>query len=227
LALPHPGRGRRHPIRCPPATNGTFRDIAAVRDEPDDHVRLDDAAHALDVAFATYSGVDGVDVRLDDAGFLRVRVEVDDNPLPVENIFLGDDGRHPDTNPFALRLTELRLPEDLRSGYTVRHEADRLMLLTHDNEGSHVYTGTLTTPGAIEVLNLVRPEKDDSVSLSADGHTLSFTFSTQEGVDGVVVRVTGSEKVQLSLNTDGQPTPVSAIHLNRGDPRSNPFDVRV
>src|SRR5882724_5867164 len=34
-------------------SNGTIRDVAAVRDEKDDRIQLDDAGHALDVSFAT------------------------------------------------------------------------------------------------------------------------------------------------------------------------------
>ncbi|HLZ28031.1 MAG TPA: hypothetical protein VKV73_12000 [Chloroflexota bacterium] len=210
-------------------TNGTLHDVAAVRDEKDDHIRLDDAGHALDLSFATYSGVDGVDFRLDDAKYLHVRINANDELLPVENIFLGDDGRHPATNPFAIRLGDLHIPNDLEPGYTVRHDGDRLQLLTHDEAGSHEYTGNLTTTGTIEVVDLVQPEKDDSVAVSSDGHTVSFKFSTQEGVDGVVLRMTGAEKVQLTLDTDGQLTPVANIHLgskNRS-PKTNPFDIRA
>jgi hypothetical protein len=211
------------------ATNGTIHDVAAVRDEKDDHIKLDDAGHALDLSFATYTGVDGVDFRLDDAAWLRVRIDANGQLLPVESIFLGEDGRHPAKNPFALQLGDLRVPDNLKTGYTVLHDGDRLMFLTHDNEGSHSYTGTLTTTGTIEVVNLVQPEKDDTVSLSSDGHTLSFKFSTQEGVDGAVVRVTGAEKVKFALDTDGQLTPVSNIHLGAKDrsPKTNPFDIRA
>jgi hypothetical protein len=210
-------------------SNGTMHDVAAVRDEKDDHITLDGAGHSLDLSFATFTGVDGVDFRLDDAAWLRVKIDANDQLLPVENIFLGDDGRHPTTNPFALRLGDLHVPDNLQAGYTVLHDADRLMLLTHDTQGSHSYTGQLTTTGTIEIVDLVRPEKDDSVSVSSDGHTVSFKFSTQEGVDGVVVRVTGAEKVQLTLDTDGQLTPVSAIHLGpKGrSPAQNPIDVRA
>ena len=65
--------------------------------------------------------------------------------------------------------------------------------------------------------------------MSSDGHSVSFKFSTQEGVDGAVLRVTGAEKVQLRLDTDGQLTPVSAIHLgSQGrSPKHNPFDMRA
>jgi len=210
-------------------TNGTMHDVVAVRDEKDDHITLDGAGHALDLSFVTYSGVDGVDFRMDDATWLRLRIDASDQPLAVENIFLGDDGRHPSSNPFVLRLNDLHIPDNLQAGYTVLHDADRLMLLTHDTNGSHEYTGTLTSTGTIEIVDLVRPENDDSASVSADGHTLSFKFSTQEGVDGAVVRVTGAEKVQLSLETDGQLTPVSAIHLGAQgrSPAHNPFDIRA
>ncbi|MGI9148565.1 MAG: hypothetical protein ACR2IK_18800 [Chloroflexota bacterium] len=210
-------------------SNGTMHDVAAVRDEKDDQITLAGAGHALNLVFATFSGVDGADFRLDDAAWLRMKVEADDQLVPVENIFLGDDGRHPSTNPFALRLADSRIPDDLQTGYTVRHDGDRLELFTHNTEGSHEYTGTLTSTATIEVVDLVRPEKDDSLSLSSDGHTLSFKFATQESVDGVVLRVSGGEKVQLSLATDGQPTPVSAIHVgskNRS-PKTNPFDIRA
>lgn len=210
-------------------SNGTIHDVAAVRDEQDDQITLDGAGHALDLSFATFTGVDGVDFRLDDAAWLRVKIDANDQLLPVETIFLGDDGRHPSKNPFSLRLADLRIPDNLQSGYTVVHDGDRLMLLTHDNKGSHSYTGTLTTTGTIEIVDLVRPEKDDSISVSSDGHTVSFKFSTQEGVDGAVLRATGAETVQLSLDTDGHLTPVSAIHLgvHGRSPKHNPFDVRA
>jgi hypothetical protein len=210
-------------------TNGVMHDIVAVRDEKDDHIQLDGAGHALELSFATFTGVDGVDFRMDDAAYLRVRISANDQLMPVENIFLGDDGRHPSTNPFALHLGDLRIPDNLKTGYTLLHDGDRLKLLTHDAEGSHAYTGTLTTTGSIEVVDLVRPENDDSISVSSDGHTVSFKFSTQEGVDGAVLRVTGAEKVQLTLDTDGQLTPVTRIHLGSKDrsPKTNPFEIRA
>ena len=103
------------------------------------------------------------------------------------------------------------------------------MLMTHDREASKLYTGTLTSRGTIEVVDVVQPERDDSVSLSADGHSLSFKFSTQEGVDGIVVRVTGSDTITLNLDTNGEPTPISAIHVGESErsPKTNPFDVRL
>lgn len=210
-------------------SNGTIHDVAAVRDEQADRIKLDGAGHALDVSFTTFSGVDGVDFRLDDPTWLRLRINANDQLLPVDNIYLGDDGRHPATNPFAIRLGELHIPDNLEAGYTVLHAGDRLELLTHDNAGSHEYTGKLTTTGSIEVVDLVRPEKDDSVVVSSDGHTVAFKFSTQEGVDGAVLRVTGAEKVQLTLDTDGQLTPVAQIHLGSKDrsPKTNPFEMRA
>jgi hypothetical protein len=210
-------------------SNGTIHDVAAVRDEKADRIKLDDAGHALDVSFATFSGVDGVDFRLDDAAWLRLRINANDQLLPVDNIYLGADGRHPATNPFTLHLGELRIPDNLETGYTVLHDGDRLKVLTHDDAGSHQYTGKLTTTGSIEVVDLVRPENDDSVVLSSDGHTASFKFSTQEGVDGALLRITGAEKVQLTLDTDGQLTPVARIHLGaKGrSPKTNPFEIRA
>src|SRR5205823_3021258 len=72
------------------------------------------------------------------------------------------------------------------------------------SSGAHTYTGSLSTDGTFSDVHLVRPESDDSASVDGSG-TLTFTFKTFSGIDGVDFRVAGGQHLTLTLSEDGQP----------------------
>lgn len=80
-------------------TDGTFKDVEKVRDEPDDHVAVTDNGHEITFSFVTYAGIDGFNFNV--AGGTKVRYALDQSGklISTSNIFLGKEGVHPKHNP--------------------------------------------------------------------------------------------------------------------------------
>jgi hypothetical protein len=85
-------------------TNGLFENVDPIRLEKDDRVDLVDGGHTLLIRFHTYDGIDGVNFTIRDGERLRLNLRLDDERAPTSAIFLGAEGRHPDDNPFVIRL---------------------------------------------------------------------------------------------------------------------------
>lgn len=92
--------------------------------------------------------------------------------------------------------------------------------------GAHTYTGTVTTDGSFADVHLVRPESDDSATVDGSG-TLTFSFKTFSGIDGVDWRVAGGTQMTFTFYEDGQLLPASQINLgdNSRHPDSDPFTM--
>ena len=83
-------------------TNGTFTNLKLVKAEADDRADLLDGGKVIQFRFKTAEGIDGLDVQV--VGASRIHVLLDRNGKHVDpaNIFLGENGVHPDNNPFWL-----------------------------------------------------------------------------------------------------------------------------
>ncbi|HEX6513838.1 MAG TPA: hypothetical protein VF157_16155 [Chloroflexota bacterium] len=101
----------------------------------------------------------------------------------------------------------------------------RLMTTDPAKSGAHEYTGTLTTNGKFDDVQLIRPENDDAASLDGQGN-LVFDFKTYSGIDGVSFRVGGgANEVTFNLMLDDQQLAPSHIWIgdNGRHPKSDPF----
>jgi hypothetical protein len=80
-------------------TDGTFKDVEKVRDEPDDHVDVTDNGHEIKFSFVTYAGIDGFNFNV--AGGTNVRYTLDQSGklISTSNIFLGKESVPPKRNP--------------------------------------------------------------------------------------------------------------------------------
>jgi len=82
-------------------TDGTFHDVALVMAERDDHASAD-GAHTITFAMHTFSGIDGFDFQIDGGTYVRFDLYRDGNQTSPDHIFLGEDGVHPDRDPFVV-----------------------------------------------------------------------------------------------------------------------------
>jgi hypothetical protein len=84
-------------------TDGTFTNLERVRDERDDSASIvGPADNELDFRFHTFSGIDGIDFRIDGGSYQTLTLYRDGSVLPVDHIFLGAYSVHPDNNPFTI-----------------------------------------------------------------------------------------------------------------------------
>lgn len=96
-------------------------------------------------------------------------------------------------------------------------------------KADHVeFTGTITSAGTIGNIKRVDLEKNDTVSVGPDGHTLTFDFNNYGGVDGVDFTTSCTPGLKVDLRADGSRIQDQYIHLGAHDvhPGSNPFEIR-
>lgn len=103
-----------------------------------------------------------------------------------------------------------------------------LHLRTTDSKGVYVYSGTLRTDGVFTDVEKVRDEQDDHVDVLDNGHELTFSFVTYQGIDGLNFNVQGGSKVRLHLLQSGAPISASSVFLgaNSVHPKHNPMEIR-
>jgi len=82
-------------------TDGSFYDVTAVRLESGDTVNLIDE-HTIRYHFVTAEGVDGFDFRVKDGDRLTFNLKQGDDEISTSEIYLGPNGVHPQTDPFAI-----------------------------------------------------------------------------------------------------------------------------
>jgi hypothetical protein len=112
--------------------------------------------------------------------------------------------------------------------YRVGHDATGWHLLTSGPGPRHHFTGVLTTDGRFTDVQLVRPERPESVRLLDGGHTLRFSVETWDAHDGVHFRVDGGSRVTFYLEVDGHRIAPSHVYLGAAGvhPQHNPFTIR-
>ena len=112
-------------------------------------------------------------------------------------------------------------------GYYVWHGADGFHLRTTDSSGVYKYTGELHTNGVFTSVDPVRLEKDDQVAVVDGGHTITYSFVTAEGIDGIDFRVDGGTHLGFLLKRDGTRIDPSNIFLGEDGvhPPGNPFRI--
>jgi hypothetical protein len=84
-------------------TDGHFTDVRLVRPEDDDSATVDGSGN-LTFSFKTYSGIDGVDWRVDGGTQMTFTLTMDGQPLAADQINIGDNSRHPAGDPFTITV---------------------------------------------------------------------------------------------------------------------------
>jgi hypothetical protein len=112
-----------------------------------------------------------------------------------------------------------------RAGYYVWHDSRGWHLrTTTPQRAPHPFTGTIVSSGDVRLVHQYRDEGRDSVTIS--GHTLTFSFVTYSGVDGIDFRVGCTGALAFSLKAYGRLVPASRIWLgSEGTSRANPFRI--
>jgi hypothetical protein len=100
IAVTHPGNGRH-------VFTGTVRtsrpiEFVEVRDEKHDVVSLSGDRMTMTFRFTNYGHLDGVRFRVRCARTVRLSLAADGHELSPTGVFLGTNGRHPSSNPFAV-----------------------------------------------------------------------------------------------------------------------------
>jgi len=96
-------------------------------------------------------------------------------------------------------------------------------------KANHVtFTGTISTAGTFGNVKRVDLEKNDTVTVGSNGHTLTFDFNNYGGVDGVDFTTTCTPGLKVELKADGGRVQTKYIHLGANDthPGANPFLIR-
>ena len=99
---------------------------------------------------------------------------------------------------------------------------------TTDPAGTnHLYTGTVTTDGTFVNVSTVKLDGSDSVSVDGSGHTLSFSFHTYNGIDGVDYDIQGGTGQRVDVQEDGVEMPTTNAFLGAYSvhPENMPFLV--
>ncbi|HVA44244.1 MAG TPA: hypothetical protein VNF50_12240 [Acidimicrobiales bacterium] len=96
-------------------------------------------------------------------------------------------------------------------------------------KANHVdFTGTISTAGTFGNVKRIDLEKNDSVTVGSNGHTLTFDFNNYGGIDGVDFTTTCTPGLKVELKADSGRVQTSYIHLgtNESHPGANPFLIR-
>ncbi len=83
-------------------TDGVFENVDSVRLESRDNYAILDGGHTLVLRFHTYDATDGVNFLVLGGTRLRLNLQLDDQLIGTDSIYLGAEGRHPEENPFTI-----------------------------------------------------------------------------------------------------------------------------
>lgn len=103
LETTDPAKSGAHEYTGTLTSNGKFGDVYLIRAESDDSATIDGNGN-LNFDFKTFSGIDGVHFRIDGGNQLTFNLSVDGQQLPPQHIWIGDNGRHPASDPFTLPI---------------------------------------------------------------------------------------------------------------------------
>lgn len=218
-------------------TDGKFMDVQLLKAEKDDSASIDGNGN-LNYSFVTASGIDGLDFRDPGGTHITFTVYVDGALIGTNQINLGDNSRHPVTNPFTLNEPAYDgRPDGFHTGdqsgvyLWQRVGVDHgWHLETTDpaKTGRHTYSGVVSSDGKIVDVQLTQPENDDSATVDGNGK-LDFNLKTYSGIDGVDWRVAGGTQMTFSFYEDGQLMSTSQISIGVGSshPASDSFTINA
>ncbi len=119
---------------------------------------------------------------------------------------------------------------NLPNGFYIGANADGVFSLevTHRESNPLVFyrfSGTVTTDGIFNDVNGIRLEKNDKYSVSADKHSLTFSFKNVGHIDGISFLPMCGSMISFNLSIKSAPAATSKINLGvpSTNPSSNPF----
>ncbi len=86
-------------------TRGTVSDVAAVRLERNDHVKVGADKRTIAFRFNNYGGIDGLNFTTSCAPSVQFGFLSDGHRVPPKKIAIGADDHHPEHDPFVIRRT--------------------------------------------------------------------------------------------------------------------------
>jgi len=98
-----PGKANKVVFTGTISSKGTIGNVARVKDEKDDVVKVGPKGHTLYFRFVNYGGVDGVDFTTTCTPGLAVALKADGSSMQTKFIHLGDKDAKPGSNPFLIR----------------------------------------------------------------------------------------------------------------------------
>ena len=84
-------------------TDGKFVDVDDFRNERNDHIRVSRDRDTIWFRFSTAGGLDGLDFRIRGGDHVSFDLYVDGRQINKNQIYLGEQGRHPRDNNFTIR----------------------------------------------------------------------------------------------------------------------------
>jgi hypothetical protein len=114
------------------------------------------------------------------------------------------------------------------NGVTLWHDATGWHVrVKHPTLHDRVFSGVIHTSGEFSDLTKVRTERNDSVKLAADQHTIAFRLNNYGHVDGFDFQTSCAPRVDFLFVTDGHrvPTRDIAIGSTARHPANNPFVI--
>jgi len=108
----------------------------------------------------------------------------------------------------------------------------------HDNNGWHIrvthhkynrrsFSGQITTGGTFAGVRAVHLEKNDTFAVSADKHSITFSFINHGWIDGLNFYTKCAPSITFGFQSDSKTQPVSRIIIGKNSthPTSNPFII--
>ncbi|MEA2641993.1 MAG: outer membrane protein [Chloroflexota bacterium] len=98
------GPGDEHNFDARIHTEGVIENVVTTRLENRDNYRIEDGGHTLVLHFHTYNFTDGVSFTVRGAERLELGLKLDGSLISTSGIYIGAAGRHPEHNPFHIRV---------------------------------------------------------------------------------------------------------------------------
>ncbi len=99
--------------------------------------------------------------------------------------------------------------------------------VTHSAMHDRVFSGEIATTGKLIGVHAVRLEKNDSLTVGADGHTLRFRFNNYGGVDGFDFATHCAPFLEFGFTSDAHLVPTGHISIGASSrhPARDPFVI--
>ena len=114
-------------------------------------------------------------------------------------------------------------------GVTVWHDAGGWHVrVTHNSLHDRVFAGEIATKGTLVNVTGVKLEKNDTLKVGPNGHSIVFRFNNYGHVDGFDFATHCAPALEFGFLSDGHRVPKARISIGAGQhhPASNPFVIK-